>query len=243
LFDDVADAPIRRAAGAVETFRAKRLFQVAEGGERVRWGLLAAGYDMDNMKARGFVESEMPVIEPGSPDRTKDFVLLMRQLVAGATEAAALLSRSVRRALFSEGAKVALDAGLFTAVRSRFWDVTETAFLAQVQQAASFVDPDEVRQAWLRALAHAVRALFAEAAPIDASGADRRPDRIAGAAKSLNFALNGYGKDGEALRRALGLALPEKPPRQVKTKTGRQSHDGISRTAGRQVVAGAPAQG
>jgi CRISPR system Cascade subunit CasA len=221
LFDDIADAPTRRAACAVRTFRAGRLFQVAEGGERVRWGLLAAGYDMDNMKARGFVESEMPVIEPGDQDRTKDFVLLMRQLVTGATEAASLLSRSVRRALFSEGAKVALDAGLFTALRSRFWDATETAFLAQVQQAAGFVDPDEVRQAWLRDLARTVRALFADAAPIDATGVDRRPDRIAGAAKSLNFALNGYGKDGESLRRALGLPLPEKAARQARTKTGK----------------------
>lgn len=218
LFDDMADAPLRRAASAVTTFRAKRLFQVAAGGERVRWGLLAAGYDMDNMKARGFVESEMPVVEPGDPDRTKDFVLLMRQLVAGAIEAASLLGRSVRRALFSEGAKVAIDAGLFAVVRSRFWDATETAFLVQVQKAAASADPDEVRQAWLRDLARTARTLFAEAAPIDATGADRRPDRIAGAAKSLNFALNGYGKDGESLRRALGLSLPEKAARPAKTK-------------------------
>jgi CRISPR system Cascade subunit CasA len=219
LFDDSADAPMRRAASAVKTFRAKRLFQVAEGGERVRWGLLAAGYDMDNMKARGFVESEMPVIEPGNQDRTKDFVLLTRQLVAGAIEAASLLGRSVRRALFSDGAKVAIDAGLFAVVRSRFWDATEIAFLAQVQKAAAAGDPDEVRQAWLRDLAHTTRALFAEAAPIDATGADRRPDRIAGAAKSLDFALNGYGKDGESLRRALGLPLPEKTAHPAKTKS------------------------
>jgi CRISPR system Cascade subunit CasA len=219
LFDDMADAPMRRAASAVKTFRAKRLFQVAEGGERVRWGLLAAGYDMDNMKARGFVESEMPVIEPGNQDRTKDFVLLTRQLIAGATEAASLLSRSVRRALFSDGAKVAIDAGLFAVVRDRFWDATETAFLTQVQKAAAAADPDEVRQAWLRDLGRTTRMLFAETAPIDATGADRRPDRIAGAAKSLNFALNGYGKDGESLRRALGLPLPEKTARPGKTKS------------------------
>lgn len=221
LFDDLSDAPTRRAAGAVVTFRAKRLFQVAEGGDQVRWGLLAAGYDMDNMKARGFVESEMPVIEPGDQDRTKDFVLLMRQLIAGATEAASLLSRSVRRALFSEGAKVALDAGLFTVLRSRFWDATETAFLTQVQKAATSVNPEEVRRAWLRDLAHHTRTLFAEAAPIDATGADHRPDRIASAAKSLNFALNGVGKDGESLLRTLGLPLPEKTARPAKTKTAK----------------------
>lgn len=219
LFDDVTDAPTRRAASAVVTFRAKRLFQVAEGGESVRWGLLAAGYDMDNMKARGFVESQMPIIEPGNRTRTKDFVLLLRQLIAGATETASLLGRAVRRALFSDGAKVALDAGLFTTLRGRFWDESETAFLGRVQQAAGSVDPDAVRQAWLIDLARTARTLFAETAPMDVAGADHRPDRIAGAAKSLNFALNGYGKDGEALRRALGLALPERPVRQAKVKS------------------------
>jgi CRISPR system Cascade subunit CasA len=220
LFDDVADAPTHRAARAVVTFRAKRLFQVAEGGAQVRWGLLAAGYDIyNNMKVRDFIESEMPVIEPGNPDRTKDFVLLIRQLIAGATEAVSLLGRSMRRALFSDSAKVALDAGLFVVVRSRFWDATEIAFLTQVQKAAAAADPDEVRQAWLRDLGHTTRALFAEAAPIDATGADGRPDRIAGAAKSLNFALNGYGKDGESLRRALGLPLPEKTAHSAKTKS------------------------
>jgi CRISPR system Cascade subunit CasA len=220
LFDDMADAPTRRAASAVTTFRGRRLFQVAEGGEQIRWSLLAAGYDMDNMKARGFVESEMPAVEPGNPDRTKDFVLLTRQLIAGAIETASLLTRSVRRALFSDGAKVAIDAGLFAGLRSRFWDVTEMAFLAQVQKAAASVDPDEIRQAWMRDLARMTRALFAEAAPIDATGADRRPDRIAAAAKSLHFALNGHGNDGEALRRALGLPLPTRPakPQAVKAK-------------------------
>ena len=75
-----------------------------------------------------------------------------------------------------------------------------------------------VRKAWLRDLARAARTLFAEAAPIDATGADRRPDRIAGAAKNLNFALSGHGKDGESLLRALGLPVSEKPARPAKAK-------------------------
>jgi CRISPR system Cascade subunit CasA len=211
LFDDATDAPARRAAGTIETFRSKRLFQVASAAERVQWRLLAAGYDMDNMKARGFVESEMPVIEPGKPENTKDFVLLLRQLIAGASEAASLLGRAVRRALFSDGAKVALDAGLLTTVRSRFWDATETEFLLQVRDAAGeTVDAEAVRRAWLCDLSRTARVLFAEAAPIDATGADRRPDRIAAAAKGLDFAMKGYGKDGEALLGKLGLPLPEK---------------------------------
>ena len=210
LFDDATDAPARRAAGTIETFRRHRLFQVASAAKRVQWRLLAAGYDMDNMKARGFVESEMPVIEPGESGYTKDFTLLLRQLIAGASEAASLLGRAVRRALFSDGAKVALDAGLLTTVRSRFWDATETGFLLHVRDAAGeTVDAQAIRRAWLRDLSSTARSLFAQAAPMDGTGADRRPDRIAAAAKSLDFAMKGYGKDGEALLGKLGLPLPE----------------------------------
>ncbi len=220
LFADAADAPTRRAAGAILTFRGKRLLHVART-ERVRWRLLAAGYDMDNMKARGFVESEMPIVEPGRPAQTKEFVLLVRQLITGATEVAALLGRAVRRALFSDGAKVPLDAGLLNTVRARFWDATEPAFLDRVQDAAGeTVDAEAVRLAWLRDLALTARALFAEAAPIDATGADHRPDRIAAAAKGLDFALKGYGKEGASLLSALGLPLPERPiGRKAKPKT------------------------
>ncbi|MCW3476876.1 type I-E CRISPR-associated protein Cse1/CasA [Limobrevibacterium gyesilva] len=207
IFADAATT--RRAARCISRFRERRLWQVAKGGDRLRWRLLAAGYDMDNMKARGFVESEMPVIEPGDPQRTEAFVQLLRQLIAGANDAAALLGRAVRRALFSDGAKVALDAGLLTTLRERFWATTEPAFLERVQAAAGgAIEAEAVRRQWLRDLAGAAAALFAEAAPIDATGADRRPDRIAAAAKGLRFALNGYGKDGESLFRALGLPPP-----------------------------------
>jgi CRISPR system Cascade subunit CasA len=211
LFADANDVVTRQAAGTIVTFRRDRSFQIAHGAERANWRLLAAGYDMDNMKARGFVESEMPVIEPSNPEHARDFVLLMRQLIAGASEAASLLSRAVRRALFSEAAKVAFDAALFSTIRARFWDETEDSFLSRAGDAAGgTVDAEAVRRSWLRDLSRTARDLFAEAAPINATGADRRPDRIAAAAKGLDLALKGYGKDGAALLSKLGLPLLEK---------------------------------
>ena len=224
LFDDSEDATLRRAAGAITTFRGRRLPDIAAGAERVRWRLLAAGYDIyNNNKVRNFIESEMPVIEPSKPAQTKEFVLLLRQLIAGAAETASLLGRAVRRALFSDGAKVPLDAGLLATLRARFWEATEIAFLAHVQDAAGgTIEVEAIKRAWLRDLAGTARTLFAEAAPIDASGTDRRPDRIAAAAKSLNFALNGTGKDGVALLSALGLPLPEKAAsRKPRTPAGK----------------------
>ncbi len=222
LFANDEGAPTRRAASAVTMFRRNRLSQIVKGAQQVQWRLLAAGYDMDKMKARGFEESELPVIEPADPERAKEFVLLLRQLIAGATETASLLGRAVRRALFSDGAKVPLDAGLLATVRERFWDATEGAFLQRATEAAGETpDADQVRRTWLRDLARTATALFAEAAPIDAGGADRRPDQIAAAARGLSLALAGIGKDGEALLQRLGLPLPPKPARTSKARPGR----------------------
>jgi CRISPR system Cascade subunit CasA len=222
LFANDEGAPTRRAASVVTTFRRDRLSQTAKGARQVQWRLLAAGYDMDNMKARGFDESELPVIEPADAERAKEFVLLLRQLIGGATETASLLSRAVRRALFSDDAKVPLDAGQFTTVRERFWEATEAAFLRRAAEAADEApDAEKVRRAWLRDLARTATTLFAEAAPIDGSGADRRPDRIAAAARGLGLALAGIGKDGEALLQRLGLPLPPKHTRTPKARSGR----------------------
>jgi CRISPR system Cascade subunit CasA len=220
LFDD-ADAPMRRPAAAITAFR-DRLKLIARGDQRIRWRMLAAGYDIyNNMKVRDFIESEMPVIEPGDPARITEFILTVRGLIEAATEAASLVGRCVRQALFSDGAKVALDAAVFATLRARFWDATEADFLRHAQAAAGGeCDGDTVRRDWLRDLSRAARTLFAEAAPIDASGADRRPDRIAAAARRLDLALKGYGKDGEALFKALKLAPPERKPKPPK---GRQA--------------------
>lgn len=221
LFDDATDKPLRQAAASIQRFRVYRLNQVAVYGDRILWRMLAAGYDMDNMKPRGFVESEMPIVEPADLGRAGDFIDLLRQLIAGASEAASLLGRSVRRALFSDGAKVALDAGLLTTPRERFWEQTETRFLHHVASAAAAgADPVAIRVAWRADLAGIIRNLFAEAAPMDAMGADRRPDRIAAAARGLGMALNGYGKEGEAFFKA--LSLPPPVSENAKAKPGRK---------------------
>ena len=225
LFEDVNDAPKRRAALAIQRFRTRRLRLVANAVDRPRWRLFAAGYDMKNMKARGFVESEMPILEPADPGDIAEFIDMLRQMIGAATEAASLLGRSVRRALFSDGAKVPLDAGFLNAIRARFWDETEMSFLDRVQDAAvADFNRDALRRAWLGTLARTAKDLFAEAAPMDASGADRRPDRIAAAAKGLSRALSGYGKDGDALFRALGLPAPDSAAtKKAKAKPGKQA--------------------
>ena len=203
-------AALRRPALAISQFRGRRLRQINGGVAELQWRMFAAGFDLDNMKARGFAESLMPIIEPGDRAEVQQFDDMVRLFIGGAAEVAGLLGRAVRRALFSDAAKIPLDAGLTATLREAFWDVTEAPFQRLVHLAATDAGaPDTLRLAWLAELAAAARRLFDRAAPIDAHGADHRPDRIAAAARGLDFALRGYGKDGEALFKQLRLAPPE----------------------------------
>lgn len=172
-------------------------------GPRTR--LLAAGYDMDNMKARGFVESEMPL--PGASDPEAQDVLA-QALVRSADTVAGLLRNAVRQALFSAGATVKLDAELLASQRERLWERTETAFFVALLRQGK--EPEEgAKTAWLRLLRAVALSLFDEAAPLrpETSMASAAP-RIATARRRLLFALTGFGKDGVALFGILGLSLP-----------------------------------
>lgn len=202
--------PTRQIAPAVATFRERR----ARGSA---WRMLAGGFDMDNMKARGFAESEIPVFEPADPDAAAAQDDLVSGLVRAADLVARLLSRCVGRALFGDGAKVDSDSALLAAVRERFWDATANDFFEATRTAAAGGDPAAVREAWRAAIGRAAHGLFAEAAPMDASG-EGHPARIAAAARQLGFALRGYGKDGAAIFAALAL---EAPPTAVKTRKGK----------------------
>jgi len=163
--------------------------------------LLAAGYDMDNMKARGFVESEMPL--PAIPDAAvrQRVDALARDLVQAADTVASLLRRAVRNALFGEGATVKLDWELLSVVREQLWDGTEAAFY--------------------EALA---LELFDIAAPLAADGgslpkSDDGIRRLLKARRDLGLSLHGYRKDGLALMGILGLPAPEAKPRKTKAAT------------------------
>lgn len=166
------------------------------------WRILAAGYDMDNMKARGFVEAELPVFG-GAEAALRDEVL--RQLIAAAEVAAGLVRMAVRNALFAEGAKADLAAGLFNTLRDRFWQESAGDFYTQAQR-VGVAERDDIAMAFLAALRRLVLRLFDEAAPM--TGSDH-PGRVANAAKYLSLAMNGYGKGGMALFAACNLPFPE----------------------------------
>ncbi len=223
--DEEAGA-LRIPAPAVTTWRQGRQSDTWGRGGQARHDndrLLAAGYDMDNMKARGFVESELPLPAVADPAVRARVDRLARQLVRAADTAAGLLRRAVRDALFSPGASVKLDWELLSAVREQLWDGTEAAFRdALAREAARAADADAAEPArWLRTLRDLALKLFEAAAPLGADGAtlprsDEGIRRLLRAQRNLGLAFSGYGKDGAALWAAAGL--PPLDPKPVKKR-------------------------
>jgi CRISPR system Cascade subunit CasA len=196
---------LRLPAAAIGTWRNDRVV-VAQAGEA---RLIAAGYDMDNMKARAFVESEMPLPAARDKDLQKSLDALAARLVRAADQVAGLLRGAVRAALFSSGATVKFDAETLVSVRERLWEQTEQDFfgaLAHITGATSSAEAECV--VWLKKLRTAALALFDEVAPLAPESGSAAP-RISRARRHLMFALTGYGKDGAALFEILQLAAVE----------------------------------
>jgi CRISPR system Cascade subunit CasA len=179
--------------------------------------LFAAGYDMDNMKARNFVECEMPLPsaadKPGQ-DRLDD---LAKRLVESADQVASLLRSAVRSALFSPGATVKLDAALFNAVRERLWEETATRFFAMLEAARGTGEASDTERAeWRDHLRSVALALFDEAAPLSADSGGSAAARIGKARRFLGIALAGYGPAGTLLLDT--LLLPAVQSKETKKK-------------------------
>ena len=204
-------AGLRRPAPAVATWRNGR-----QADTKADARLLAAGFDMDNMKARGFVESIMPL--PAAPDRAAQERLdgLARRLVLAAEAVASMLRAAVRAALFSSGATVRPDLELLSLVRERLWAETEPAFFDALHRLLPAAGSDEGRaeREWHALLRRAALRLFDEAAPMEADvpptvrGGETTP-RLVRARRSLLFALAGFGKEGQLLFTLLGLPAAE----------------------------------
>ena len=179
-------------------------------GRRAR--LLASGYDTDNMKARGFVESEMPLYLLPSGLRG-DFEDFCHRMVASSNEVAGLLAGSVRAALFSNGSSVNVKRELFASLRERLFLETESDFFLILDNAASELvaggshSPAETASRWLKRLREVALHLFDEASPLDPDAVVHIP-RVIEARRNLFFALGGYGKRGTSLLQILQIPQP-----------------------------------
>jgi CRISPR system Cascade subunit CasA len=164
--------------------------------------LWAFGYDMDNMKARCWHDSTMPLLQ--CPETIRDtFEYQVRALVRGADLAAFETRKHVRKALFKPGNDVKGDLSF---VSSRFWQETEPAFFATLPRLREGLeDGADVlpeMEAWHRVLSRTAEGIFDDLSQTGAFDA-ADPKRIALAWRDLRKTLQ-----GKKMRETLGLPIP-----------------------------------
>jgi CRISPR system Cascade subunit CasA len=190
----------------------------------------AFGYDVDNMKARGWVDASLPGVAIDDPVTRKLLYDTASALVDGAGHAATALFVAVRETLFQSGENAAGDIG---EVKYEMWDATEAAFYDAIGRIADpgldhFTAANEesirLKREFLTRLEEAAFTVFDRWCPPDAlkPGVLRR--RVS-ARYNLGSALRGYSKLGEKLFDALGIPRPGggREARAVKKKGSRKS--------------------
>lgn len=177
--------------------------------------LLACGYDMDNMKARGFIEAQMPLFilpEGANPESRKTLHRLARLHVEAADLSASAVGIAVRMALAGERADG--KASPFAALRERFFQLSNDDFFAHLEalfKAAETLDAEDARrplaEQWLKTLRTCAVALFEEAVSFT-DAPPRIMERAVPAQRNLLGVFLGYGALGKKLFTALELAPP-----------------------------------
>ncbi|QFY89107.1 type I-E CRISPR-associated protein Cse1/CasA [Magnetovirga frankeli] len=147
--------------------------------------LWAFGYDMDNMKARAWYESLMPLYHIEETIRDA-FVDDVKGMILAASEIASNLRGQLKKAWFKPKHKVSGDLSF---VVEAFWHHTEPDFYNHLEQLRERLEKGEsvqdLREAWFRILREQSVALFDQ---WTATGAleDEDPKRIAVARNELH---------------------------------------------------------
>lgn len=132
--------------------------------------MLAFGYDMDKMKARAWVESEMPLWLLNDEDARIQFARFVDDMINGAGTVAGRLTSAVKEALYERPTDAHGDYGY---IAERFYRDTEAEFHHMLDEAAetfaSDLDVDDpvipLRRTWLRVMKDAALQLFDAYAP------------------------------------------------------------------------------
>ena len=184
------------------------------------------GYDMDNMKARAWVEGEVPLYLLDDAHLQEHLERFITKAVAAAATSAQLLTKSVKGA-FRDKPKDA--RGDFGFLAERFYRETETQFHMSIERATQSIqtqrnedDPTiHARERWIKETAPVAMRLFDEYAPADGLQ-DRDMERHVRARHYLALALSGRGRDGKRLFGELGVGPPQnRDAKSIATGTGR----------------------
>lgn len=183
--------------------------------------LWAFGYDMDNMKARAWVDSRMPLLL-AAPERQEAFEALSKGYVAAAGESFGYLRSMAKAAFYGEpsqnGGKLnwkyppntPKDGTFYDTLSNDYWRRGEAGFFEHLRKALDCVDAEQeqvVTESWLNALGQLVLQCF-DAAVNSVESGDGRVKAVIFARAQLKRMLF-----GDALRGLLGL-----PQREQKTE-------------------------
>ncbi len=172
--------------------------------------LWSFGYDMDNMKARCWYESTLPLYGLAGHDKRGQSTVqaAVGQWIEGAGLAIFFLRKAVRDAWFSPNAEARGD---MSSVDATFYAATEPSFymlLRRLIESVRDVEPDPVlsgfREQWLVELVKTSRKLFDETLVGSVPVERQNPKRVAEAFRQLNRNLL-----GPKLRQALGLPVEQ----------------------------------
>ncbi|HEV2642823.1 MAG TPA: type I-E CRISPR-associated protein Cse1/CasA [Candidatus Elarobacter sp.] len=205
----------QRPAHVVSHFLERRAGEIGRTEVRLR----VFGYDMDNMKARGWTEAVRPAFAIDDPERRQVLIDLAERLTSGADHIAGLLQFYVKTALFERPKDAPGD---FSPIKTELWSATEAWFFASVHRV---VAGDGTAQGVLQEcsafrdrLESVATTIFDRWCP----GAGLSPAalrRLVGARFTLVMTLRGKSKSGEELFRKLGLAVPESRKSQKATRS------------------------
>ena len=151
-----------QAARVTRLFNQQRINDLEELGET--WSgarLWCFGFDMDNMKARCWYESQMPLLAVSHAYRPV-FVDLVGELVEAAKDTVFLLRGQVKAAWFKRPKDVKGDTSM---IDQAFWLATETSFYKQLQHLLEQPNgttkmPAEVAGSWYKTLRQQALAAF-----------------------------------------------------------------------------------
>ena len=193
----------------------RRMKQVSQRSEVIRElfpsepRIWAFGYAMDNMKARCFYDSRMPLILV-KEEFSADYEALAANLVLSSQFAAKKTEASLKKAWFRRPAD---RRGDMSGVAALFDSRTEAGFYATLDEARTLLrqgdDLMDFRRRWLKSLRQTGLAIFDEMSQAGLFSAVD-PKRVSLARRGLGLSLSQGSKE---MRAALGL--PD-PPRKTK---------------------------
>jgi len=179
---------------------------------RLKVGMLAAGWAMNNMEAESFLESIQPLYlaREDRPEIATEIANIANRLVEASEKAAQILRGVLNGALFDGRAK-STDTGIFEDATDEFYGRTEVAFHALLGHVAAgadkaTADDDRLARDWLRTIHDAALAVFDEHASNLLAGS---PDvKLAGRVTAAYATLSGGLSRRSRIAKDLGVLQP-----------------------------------